>query len=136
MASGEAKSDSLELDHDFAFGAACFDVRQSFVGCFEWKHAIDHGTDSPGLDEAGDFEQLMSIGSHEEERILQLTAFCLFPYAGTQQADDEAHEPWCPAFFAEFWIRRTGDGDELPTAPEHAEGFASVAPSWLLRTTS
>src|SRR5579863_7605113 len=65
----------------------------------------------------------MSVGPHEEERILQVTSVCPFPYVGTQQADDEAHEPWRPAFLAEFGIRRTGDRDELPAALEHAEGF-------------
>ena len=58
---------SQNLDHNFAFGAAAFDIGQCIVGGREWKDLIDDRSDGTRLNERCDLPQLASAGFHEEK---------------------------------------------------------------------
>src|SRR5579864_1614667 len=90
---GETRRLSLERDNDLAFRASSLHVGHGLLGRCEREDSIYNWSNDSVIDERCDLGQLVTVRSHEEERVVDLAAlsFCSDPVA--QGAHDHSQDP-------------------------------------------
>src|SRR5437899_11131427 len=65
------------LDDDLPFCTSLLDVSHRLFGRYKWEDSIDNRAYGACLDERTELSQLISAGSHEEKRIVDLVTLGL-----------------------------------------------------------
>lgn len=100
---------SHHVDHDLAFGSACFHIRKSLIGFRERENSVHYRTDHARVDERSNLAQLISVRSHEEKRVVDVETPGLPSHSPTQKSHHGSNEPAGSDLFAKLLVGRTRD---------------------------
>lgn len=114
---------SDDVDHDLAFGPACFHIRQSAIGFRKRKDTVHYRADHARIDERSYLTQLISVRSHEQKRVVDVEPPGSPLDSPTQKSHHCFHEPADADFFAKLRIWGTRDRNEFPTWAKHSKRF-------------